>query len=190
MKLYFVTRNESKFKEASSILKNVSIELVKISAELKEPKSLGQREVVLEKARQAYESVKAPLIVDDTAIYFKAIPGFPGAITKDLFQRIGFEGVQKLLTGLSKEAYFRTMICYKDEKECKIFSGICKGIILTEKSEKFNPDWPYNSIFVPNGFSKTLSEMTDGEREMISHRRKALEKIMKYFGGDVKNEKN
>ncbi|MBU1849668.1 MAG: non-canonical purine NTP pyrophosphatase, partial [Nanoarchaeota archaeon] len=155
--------------------------LLKKKIQLSEPKTLSQYEVVKSKALQAYEKLKKPVIVDDTGIYFEEYKDFPGTHTKYLFKTIGFKGLQKLLFKAKKNAYFKTLICYKDKSTTKIFSGVWKGIITTNISSSFNPDWQYNSIFIPEGFKKTLSEISVDERIKHSHRRKALQKLMSWL---------
>lgn len=186
MKIYFVTGNESKFKEAALILKSAGIELIWKNIRLDEPNTRNQEEVVLKKAEKAYKEIKEPVIVDDTAIYFDAYPSFPGTFTRFLFEMVGFTGLEKLLKGLKRTAYFRTLVCYKDEKVCKIFSGIWKGRIVEDISKKVNPDWPYNSIFVPDGYPVPLSEISNEERAKNSHRKKALLKLVDYLNGRLK----
>ncbi|MBI5149056.1 non-canonical purine NTP pyrophosphatase [Candidatus Pacearchaeota archaeon] len=179
--VYFITENESKFKEARLILQN--IKLVMKDLKLEEPKTLDQEQVVKNKAEQAFQKLKKPVIVDDTGIYFSEYKIFPGTYTKTLFQAIGFKGVEKLLDKANRDAYFKTIICYKDGKTEEIFFGIWKGKIVKEISKKFNPDWEYNSIFVPQNFNKPLSEISLQERAKFSHRKKALAKLAKFLGG-------
>ena len=73
------------------------------------------------------------------------------------------------------------MVVYKDNGTTRIFSGIWKGKIVDEISEKFNPDWQYNSIFVPEGYKKPLSEIPLTERVKNSHRKKAFDKLVRYL---------
>jgi XTP/dITP diphosphohydrolase len=180
-KIYYVTGNRSKFLEASSILKSEKMKLVQKNIELTEPQTHDQRKIVLEKARQAYEKMRKPVIVDDVALYFNAYPSFPGTFTKFLFPVLGYDGIRRLLKGQTKSAFFEILVCYKDRKVCKIFSGAWKGKILDNSSSKINPDWPYNSIFVPNGYSMPLSEIPNEERFRKSHRWKAFQKLMRYL---------
>jgi len=183
-KIYFITGNKSKFKEAKILLGNLNIDLVQKDLGLNEIKTLDQETVVLEKARQAFKKLKKPVLVDDTAIYFENYRNFPGTYTKTLFQSIGFEGVERLLKGVNKKAYFKTLICYKDNNVTKVFSGTWKGKIVNQISKMFNPDWQYNSVFIPAGFKKPLSEIPLEERAKNSHRKKALDSLKKYFGGE------
>ena len=177
-KIHFITGNASKFEEARLI---IGTRLVQRALSLVEPKTNDQREVVLEKARQAYNALKAPVMVDDTGIYFEAYKGFPGAATKLVFQGIGFKGIFKLLNGEKRGAHFKTLICYKDSKTTEVFEGVWHGRIITRPSRSHNPEWEYNSIFIPEGFTRPLSEIPLEVRARHSHRRKALDKFVRWL---------
>lgn len=176
--VYFVTENRSKFEEAKLLLKNVR--LVMKNLKLAEIQTPDQEKVVLDKARQAFYMLKKPVIVDDTGIYFDDYENFPGTYTKPLVESIGFKGVERLLNG-NRKAHFQTLLCYKDAETEKVFAGVWKGRIARSISRKFNPEWQYNSIFVPEGFRKHLSEIPMEERARHSHRKKAIIKLMRWL---------
>ena len=179
-KLNFITGNKSKFMEAKLILGNRA-KLILKDIQIVEPRSTKQEEVVLEKARQAFQQLKAPVLVDDTGIYFEAYKDFPGTATKLVFQAIGFKGIARLLHGSKRGAYFKTLLCYKDSTTTKIFEGVWRGRITNKLSRKFNPDWEYNSIFIPEDFSTPLAEIPLEVRAKISHRKKALDKLVRFL---------
>jgi len=181
----FITGNMSKFEEARLILEKAGISLVHEDIEIEEMKSMDQEEVVKDKARKAYAAMKMPVLVDDTGIYFKALNKFPGTYTKMIFRCIGFEGIESLLAGKSRDAFFQTMLCLKHgslESEETVFCGRWEGKIVENISSKFNPDWQYDSIFVPDGFSKPLCEMDIEVRSRDSHRKKAFQEMIKALG--------
>lgn len=184
-KIYFITGNKSKFEEAKMImdeaLRSSGLVLLQKDLKLEEPQSIDQEEVVKSKAEQAFSQIGKPLICDDTAIYFEAYPRFPGTLTKFVFKSIGFKGVEKLLVGENRRAYFQTAVCYKDKDQCIVFKGTWKGRITEDVSNSFNPDWQYNSIFLPEGFDISLAELSIEERAKHSHRKKALEQLANYL---------
>jgi XTP/dITP diphosphohydrolase len=184
--IYYITGNESKFKEASEILKNTGINLIKKDLEIKEIKSLNQELVVINKARQAFLKLKKPLIVDDVGIYFKAYNKFPGTFTRYLFEAIGFEGIEKLLFGKNRKAFFKILLCYKDEKSEIIFKGILNGNIIKNIKKNFNKNWQYDNIFIPENFNASLSEIPINKRAKFSHRKKAFNKFIKWVKGGNK----
>jgi XTP/dITP diphosphohydrolase len=178
MKIYYITGNKSKFNEAKLILKGIA--LIRKDIKLEEIKSLNQEDVVLDKARKAFRKLGKPVIADDAGIYFEEYKNFPGTYTRFLFESIGFRGIKNLLRGRKKKACFKVLICYKDKNHEEIFSGIWRGKI-TRLGKKYNPDWQYDSIFMPQNYKKTLSEIPLEERAKISHRKKAFVKLAKYL---------
>lgn len=179
--IYFITGNKSKFGEAKSILKDLEIKLIKKDLKINEIKTDNQEKLVTEKADEAFRKIKKPLIVDDTGIYFDGYNNFPGTYTKFIFDTVGLEGIERLMDGTSRKAFFKTLICYKDKKRTKVFKGIWGGKITKNISRSFNPDWQYNNIFVPEGFTKHLSEISLIQRMKHSHRRKALDSFIKFW---------
>lgn len=186
MKVFFVTGNKSKFEEAKAVLSGSSIKLDMKKIKLIEPKNENQKEVVLAKAEQAFKKIKKPVIVDDTAIYFRAYDLFPGTLTRYLFKRIGYGGIKSLLHNKTKKAYFQTMLCYRSKKSCVVFSGILKGKMSDKPKGTTNPDWQYNNVFIPENFSKPLSEIQNSERIKFSHRRKAFAKLLRGLNGGMR----
>ncbi|MFQ6010286.1 MAG: non-canonical purine NTP pyrophosphatase [Candidatus Aenigmatarchaeota archaeon] len=180
-KIIFVTGNRSKFEEASAILGEVGVELVQKNMEFKETRTLSQEEVVREKARLAYARLKRPVLADDTGIYFEAYSNFPGTFTRYVFSSLGFDGIKRLLKGKSRRAFFQTMVCLMDGKGCMVFSGKWRGRIISDGKRISNPDWPYNDIFVPDGFTLPLAKIPNDIRFKKSHRRKALAKLARYL---------
>jgi XTP/dITP diphosphohydrolase len=180
--IYFITGNESKFREARLVLddlKNVRLRMKKI--DIPEIQSIDQGFVVTDKAEKAYELLRRPLIVDDSGIYFQAYHNFPGVYSKHLFETLDFKGLERLLKGVTRKAYFKSLICYKDSKTTEVFEGIWSGSIAPNASNVFNKDWPYDSIFIPIDEDIPVSEMPLEEKAKISHRRRALDKFKKYL---------
>jgi len=187
--IYYITGNESKFKEAREILKNTGINLLKKDLEIDEIKSLDQEKVIKDKARKAFSKLKKPLIIDDVGIYFKIYNKFPGTFTRYLFEAIGFEGIEKLLMNVNRIAYFKILLCYKDKKTEMIFEGILNGKITENTKSFFNKDFQYDNIFIPENYNIPLSEIPLEERAKFSHRKKAFDKLIKWLKGGKKNGK-
>jgi len=112
--LYFVSTNKHKFNEINTILAKHNIKLRWEKLELKEHESLTLEEIAIEKAKQAFAKLKKPLIVEDTGIFFEGFTNFPGAKAKRIYERLGFKGLLDLASKKSKEAYFKTAICFTD----------------------------------------------------------------------------
>jgi XTP/dITP diphosphohydrolase len=180
-KIHFITGNDSKFAEAKILLEGTGIELIKTDIKMPEIKSSDEIKVLLKKAEDAFNAIGAPIIVDDTGIYFEAYHKFPGTYTKYLYEAVGIHGIKQLLNIENKNAYFKTMVCYKDSHQVLIFEGIMKGKMNIAEQGTFNENWSYNQIFFPEGFSKSLAEFTLDERARVSHRKKAFEGLQKFL---------
>lgn len=91
--------------------------------------------------------------------------------------------MQKLLTDLSsktnRNAQFRTAIALNLNGKKFLFEGICKGYILTEKQGK--KGFGYDPIFKPEGFNESFAEMTTEEKNKISHRGIAVQKLVTFL---------
>lgn len=175
--LYFVTGNNHKFQEVSSVLAGYGIELKQHPMNLLEPESGKPREVALHKAEQAFAKLRQPVIVEDTCIYFKAYKDFPGTLPKKMFLSLGYDGFFRLLKGKSRAAFCLCTICFKDNEDHYFFDGKLEGKI-TEKVVKPKANvMPYERIFVPKGSNKVVAELSRKEKNSISHRGIAARKL-------------
>jgi len=181
MEILFVTSNQSKFKEAECLLEKNNIAIKQIPMILQEIQTTEQESIVLSKAKQAFALLKKPLIVDDTCLYLEQFSNFPGTLTKQVASDLGCKGILKLVEKKSRKAYFKTLVCYVDENETKIFEGITHGNISKQANEIKDQKMPINSIFIPKGAKKTNSELNE-KKEKFSHRIKALKKLSEYLG--------
>jgi XTP/dITP diphosphohydrolase len=184
--LYFVSTNKHKFLEIKRILAKHGIKLRWHRAELHEPDTSSLEKIALEKARQAYAKLQAPLIVEDTGIFFEGFTNFPGAQAKRVYERIGFEGLLNLISKKSKHAYFKTVICFTDGKQYKLFSGRLDGKLSDRVYCKNKDVLPYEKIFIPEGFDRPLCMIARAKKNEFSHRAKAA---MKFAGWLKKNVK-
>ncbi len=183
--LYFVSTNPHKFEEIKSLLSKYGIKLVWKKLELEE-KGTMLEEIAREKARQAYEKIERPLIVEDTGVFFEGFTNFPGVKAKRIYERLGFEALLKLASKKSGKAYFKTVICYTDGKQYKLFSGILKGKITSKVHCKDKDVMPYEKIFIPEGFKKPLCMLSRKKKNEFSHRAKAAEKLAKWLKKNIK----
>ena len=95
MNLHFVTSNPNKFRELSELLE---CNLSPIELDLQEIQTTDLHELVKFKLRQAYEQVQAPVIVEDTSLYFEAWNELPGPLVKFFLKNIGLSGMVKAVS--------------------------------------------------------------------------------------------
>lgn len=172
--LYFATTNKGKLAEAEQILKS-KIEGVKL--DVPEIQSMDIVAVARHKAKQYFGQLKHSLFVEDTGLIFGALNGLPGAYTHDMSEALGNEGLIKLLTGFSdKTAVAVSVIVYVDDKgKDHVFEGRIEGVISdTVRGEK---GFGWDPIFIPKGYKITFAQMDQEEKNKISMRKIALEKM-------------
>jgi len=185
MKVFFLTGNKNKLKEASAIINN-SIQLENKKIDLDEIQSTLVEEVIKHKVIQAYNIIKEPCIAEDTGLYIKNMNGFPGALIKYYFDKIGNKGISKFNGG--SNAYAETIIGYHDGEMVHIFKGRINGSISKKpKGEGFG----WDPIFIPKIRNKnntnTFAEMTEEEKNKISMRAKAFKKFKTFIESKNKN---
>lgn len=182
--IYFVTGNPGKFEEIKIYIEgNVTdIKLKQFTLDIVEIQTLDQKEIVIDKALKAFEMLKKPLIVDDSAMYFEKYNKFPGIMSKYVAEGIGFEGLKKLIDDGDK-ATFILYIAYIDSPEnIRLFEGKTSGTI--KKPAKFNghPKLQYSCMFIPNGIDKFYSELRNTkEGEPFMARIKALKSFVNWY---------
>lgn len=178
--LFFVTGNRDKFEEARKFLEKHDINLIISDISIPEKKYPTEKEVAISKAYAAVKLLNKPLIVEDTGIYFEAYNNFPGPNAHIVFDGIGYEGILKLLEGKNRAAFFRTTVTFiKPALNPISFTGECQGKISEKVSERV--DFAYDALFIPESETRTFSEMKKEEKELFSHRRKAMEEFVGWF---------
>lgn len=180
------TDNENKIREIKEILKEEDIEIYTkkdydINLEVEENgKTLEENSY--KKAKEIWKKVKEIVVADDTGLFVKSLNGEPG-VKSARYSGEGasdFENRVKLIDRLKniedKRAKFVTVITViSKDGEVEIAKGICEGKIILEESGKSG--FGYDSIFVPDGYDKTFSELGENIKNKISHRTKALENL-------------
>jgi inosine triphosphate pyrophosphatase len=150
------------------------------SIELPEIQSLILRDVVRQKVAAAYQELQQPVLVEDVALTFNAYGKLPGTFIKWFLQELAPEGLCKLLNGFAdRTAVAEIMYALYDGKVTHYFTGIIHGTIASKPSGSYGFGW--NSIFVPEGHSKTYAELSDDTLKSYSHRARAIEKLLTYL---------
>ncbi|XP_013200583.1 inosine triphosphate pyrophosphatase [Amyelois transitella] len=184
-KLTFVTGNAKKLEEVRAILGN-SFPLEVISHKLDLPELQGEiNEVSIRKCQEAARRLKSPVLVEDTCLCFNALKGLPGPYIKWFLEKLEPEGLPRLLAGWEdKSAEAVCTFAYCDgESHCEdldvlLFQGITAGKIVTPRGPR---SFGWDCVFEPEGYDKTYAELPKEEKNKISHRYKALDKLRTYF---------
>jgi non-canonical purine NTP pyrophosphatase (RdgB/HAM1 family) len=175
MSLHFITGNQGKLKEVQSILGDV----VALDIDLVEIQSLDAHEIIRAKLEEARKHHKGKLIVEDTSLYFDGLNGLPGPLIKWFMKSIGNDGLMKIVQNLdNNRAEAKTVIGYSNASgEVSFFEGSVFGTIVTPRGTGFG----WDPIFMPDGQTKTFGEMTAEEKNSLSMRRLAVEKLREFL---------
>ena len=172
-----VTSNAHKADEIRSYFDG-SVEVMDVRLDCPESRDEDVGEIARAKAAFAWKELREPLIVDDTSFSLDALGGFPGPYAAYVFNKIGNEGILRLISGKRNSAHFTTAIAYADENGIRVFRGVLSGIIVEPRGVE---GFGYDPIFEWEG--KTLAEIPLAEKSRISHRARALANFHDWFIG-------
>lgn len=166
-KITYVTGNWYKIMSAKKILEPLGIEVENVKMETTEIQANTIEEVAKYSAKEASEKLKCTVLKNDTGLCIDALKGFPGPYTHYVDEKIGEDGILKLLDGVeNRKASFIEAFAYCEYgKEPIVFKSITKGTIAQEKSGTYGWSWDY--IFIPDGYDKTMANYPDDERCLV-----------------------
>ena len=190
MKLVFATNNQNKVNEIKSLLGEgveiLSLKDIGCNEELPETQETLEGNA-LQKARYVADNYNVNCFADDTGLEVESLNGAPGVYSARYAgeQCTAEDNMTKILSELdgkeNREAKFRTIVALILKGEEHSFEGIIDGSITRTKSG--SDGFGYDPIFQPNGFDGTFSEMSMAEKNAISHRGKAVAKLIEFLKG-------
>ncbi len=172
----FITGNQSKVDYLNRYL---GIELKHQKVDQIEIQSLDLHEVVEHKARQAYELIQKPVLVDDTSLEFEAFGRFPGTFIRFLVDEVPHETICRSLDSLSRKATRRAVMCMYDGKKVVFFDAVGNGLVADHPSGTGGYGW--DDFFIPDGWTKTRADMDDSEYEATYIQRDAFVQLREYL---------
>lgn len=189
--IIFATGNSNKVKEIQALIGDkydiLSLKDVNCTEEIPETSDtlIGN---AIQKAEYVYNRFGKDCFADDTGLMVKALNGEPGVYSARYAGDAKNSGdnmnllLQKLSSEKNRTAKFQTAICLIQGGEQHIFLGEVEGEITTTKSG--NEGFGYDPIFLPTGYDKTFAEMSLIEKNKISHRAKAVNKLIDFLSGN------
>ena len=185
--LLLASHNQDKAKELKALLSGMNIQLLTLNDFPNIVPTIEDQDTICANAmKKAFEaSLKTGLVslADDTGLFIKALNDKPGVYSARFAgEHCSYKDnrmkVLKLMEGITNRyAEFRTCVALSAPDGIISFKfGILEGNITTE--ERGTNGFGYDSIFMPLPFNKTYAEMTDTEKNSISHRAKAIEAII------------
>ncbi|MCE1201476.1 MAG: RdgB/HAM1 family non-canonical purine NTP pyrophosphatase [Bacteroidia bacterium] len=188
--LLFATNNQHKLEEISAIAESevriISLREAGFEGEIPETSDTIAGNAI-QKARFLHDRLGIPVFADDTGLEVEALDGAPGVYSARYAgpNATYDDNVNKLLNALENEgnrkARFVTVIALIEDSEAKLFEGIVNGTITREK--RGSGGFGYDPVFLPDGHSLTYAEMSAEQKNSLSHRALATQKLVEYLKG-------
>lgn len=154
----FITGNQNK---ADYLARYLGHPVQHLKIDLDELQSLDLYEIVEHKVRQAYDIVKAPVLVEDQSLEFSSLGRLPGTFIKFFVDEVPFDRICAMLDGMERTAIARCVFGYYDGTDLKFFEGSLKGLIAD--SPRGTNGFGWDSIFIPEGYDITRAEMDEAD---------------------------
>lgn len=192
MKIVFATNNKNKLAEIRDMLgdKIEVMSLADINCHEDIPETADTLEGnALQKARYVFDKYGMSCFADDTGLEVDALGGEPGVYSARYAGGEGHDSeanmaklMQKLGDNDNRKARFRTVIALitgSGDDGVKLFKGVAEGDIIREK--RGGEGFGYDPIFRPEGYDKTFAELGHEIKNKISHRARAVQKLVEYL---------
>lgn len=188
IKLVFATNNENKIKEINALLTNsiklLSLKDIGCNEDIPETADTIEGNAIL-KAQYIYEKYGFNCFTDDTGLEIKSLNGEPGVFSaryageeKNADKNMD-KVLKKLVSFSDRTAQFKTVVALVINGEITTFEGIVEGEITSKKNGEGG--FGYDPIFKPNGYEITFAEMPLSEKNKISHRGRAVKKLIDFL---------
>ncbi len=186
-KICFVTGNSNKLKEIQNLLPNykiISLKDLNFSDDILETEDTIRGNAYL-KANFINKKYNINCFSDDTGLFIDSLGGGPGVKSaryagescnsEDNINLV----LKKLENQLNRNAFFKTVICLIKNNKTYFFEGKINGTI---SEKRIGVDgFGYDPIFIPEGYEKTFAELTITEKNSISHRGIAVNKLVSFL---------
>jgi len=192
MKLVFATGNPNKAKEIAQLLPDsfevLTLRDLNVTEDIPETANTLEGNAHL-KAAYVAERFQLPCFADDTGLEIEALNNEPGVRSARYAgeHRSDDDNMNKVLNALkdkdNRDARFRTVIALHIDGEKLKFEGIVNGRILKQKQGE--KGFGYDPIFAPDSEQRSFAEMDLEEKNAISHRGRAIRKLVEYLKATV-----
>lgn len=193
MELIFATHNRHKLNEVQAVLgagfRLVTPQEAGVFDEIPETRQTLEGNA-FQKADYLWERTRRGVFADDTGLEVEALDGAPGVYSarysgpKATYERNNALLLANLRGAATRRARFRTVIALiLPDGARHQFEGIVEGEIIEEP--RGGEGFGYDPLFVPDGFSRTFAEMIGDEKNLISHRGRAVEKLASFLRAET-----
>ena len=186
--LLFATSNKNKVLEIKKVLPkefNIkSLDDIGFCEEIPENENTIEGNAIF-KANYMYKKYNLNVFADDTGLEVDSLNGKPGVhsaryagISKNSADNIN-KLLKKLKNKKNRKARFKTIIALILNSKIHTFEGVVEGIIT--KKPKGENGFGYDPVFIPRGYTKTFGELSLEEKNSISHRSLAMNKLIDFI---------
>jgi XTP/dITP diphosphohydrolase len=188
-KLLFASHNANKIKEVRSMVSGpyeiLGLHDVGLTEDIPEPYDTFEANAQA-KAFYCFSKTGIPSFSDDSGLEVDALGGKPGVLSARYAgtQKSDADNITKLLSELehmdARDARFVAVFAYQvDEEQCYFFRGTVEGKIGLQPTG--DGGFGYDPVFIPKGFDKSFGELNAGIKKAISHRAKAMDKLLGFL---------
>ena len=180
--VWMATSNRHKYSEARDILAELGVELEFLEAGKVEIQADDPAEIAMYSLKQIIDDGR-PVVVEDAGLFIDHYGGFPGPYSEYALRKIKLPGILKLMEGVEdREASFRAGVAYRHRDEIRCFHGVVRGRIA--HGIRGTGGFGYDPIFIPHeGDGRTFGEMTEEEKNALSHRARAFRSFGEWLAG-------
>lgn len=187
--IIFSTHSAHKLAEVQALLQGRAIQFLSLKdigyhKEIPEPfETLEENARV--KADTIFKEKGMPVFSEDTGLFIQALGGKPGVYSaryagEPSNSEANIDKVlHELQTVTHREAYFKTVICFRTKEQTYFFEGVCNGSIALQRNGVGG--FGYDPIFIPDGFKQTFAELPAAKKNDISHRGKAFHQFAHFL---------
>jgi len=186
--LIFATNNLHKLTEIQAIIGNdfsiKSLQQIGCTDDIPETAPTLEGNALI-KAQYIFDTFGKNCFADDTGLEIESLHGRPGVFSARYATdghdfEANIDKVLKEMSGITnRKARFRTVIALILDGSIHYFEGIVNGEIITER--KGIKGFGYDPVFLPDGYELTFAEMPLTEKNKISHRARAVGKLVDFL---------
>lgn len=200
-KIIFASNNRHKLSEITKLAEGLPVEIVSLkeigwTSEIPEDYDTFEQNA-LQKAITIFQHTGLSCFSDDSGLEVEALNGLPGVHSARFYlskypdvppqDRDRYNNLlllEMLQHSTNRNARFRTVICYVEDGHPHYFEGIVRGTIAYEPvgSNGFG----YDPLFIPEGYQITFAQMSSEQKNMLSHRARAMEKFVQYLKNKIR----
>ena len=172
--LTFASTNPGKFREVRGLLAPFGVRVRWTRRVLPEPQADSLEEVVAAKL-DAVRDLRGYVLVEDSGLFIPSLNGFPGVYSAHFLKTWKFGPILELLKRRDRRAVFRTVAGLQRGRNRWTFMGEVTGSIARRpRGEK---GFGYDPIFIPAGGTRTFAELSEPEKNALSHRARAVVQV-------------